>query len=415
MNSTPTRSPGTRAALTIALALASTAACSARTPAPATPAQAQAERDLPHYQGEPIHLQATRDPGGEISYEVRDARTHLMRGNAAMAEQRHDDALGHYRSLVDEFPGSSLTVAALYNMGLAYEAKGDPDRAVDSYRRLLAAHPEGPDSVDAHMRIGTVLADAGRFAESAAALEQLMARRDLSKHNQVEGWARLGYARLESGDPTAAAEVLDLAVDEWQVLRKYGENDADDDYYAAMAHYYDAQIAHRQFLDRPIRPERDRRLADIEARGALLRQANDRYADAMRIGQPYWATAAVYQISEIYKQMWDALVTAPPPADLAGEQLEVYRKELHGESRQLLETALTLHAKSVEMARLYQVDNRWSQASEARVAELGRILAAEASGELHTPTPGPPLVAGPTAELDQRVGPDDYVPARADL
>jgi tetratricopeptide (TPR) repeat protein len=409
----------TRLLATIALAAATTAACSARAPKPTTPAppqpEPQAERDLPHYQGEPIHLQARRDPGGEISYEVRDARTHLLRGNAAMAEQRHDDALGHYRSLVEEFPGSSLTVAALYNMGLAYEAKGDPDHAVDSYRRLLAAHPEGPDSVDAHMRIGAVLADAGRFAESAAALEQLMARRDLSKHNQVEGWARLGYARLEGGDPAAAAEVLDRAVDEWQVLRKYGDNDADDDYYAAMAHYYEAQIAHRQFLDHPIRPERDRRLADIEARGALLRKANDRYADAMRIGQPYWATAAVYQISEIYKQMWDALVTAPPPADLAGEQLEVYRKELHAESRQLLETALTLHSKSVEMARLYQVDNRWSRASAARVAELGRILAAEATGQLHTPTPGPPLHAGPTAELEQRLGPDEYVPARADL
>lgn len=396
----------------------SAAACGARsrpatTPTPAT--EPTAESDLPHFRGEPIRIEARRDPAGEISYDVIDPRAHLSRGNAALAEQRYDDALGHYRALLAEFPDSSLAVAALYNTGLAYEGKGDPGRAVDSYRRLLAAHPEGPDSVDAHLRIGAVLADAGRFAESAAALEQLMARRDLSKHNQVEGSARLGYARLELDDTAAADQVLDRAVDEWQVLRKYGDNDADDDYYAAMAHYYRAQIAHRQFLDHPIRAEGDRRVADIEAKGGLLRRANDRYTEAMRVGQPYWATAAVYQISEIYKQMWDALVTAPPPVDLTAEQVEVYRRELHKESRQLLETALTLHANSVELARLYQVDNRWSQASVARVSELGRILASESSGQLHTPVPAEPMVAGPTAELDQRMGPDDYVPARADL
>ena len=51
---------------------------------------------------------------------------------------------------------------ALFSLGNAQTASGDFDKAIDSYRRAIAAKP---DFAEAHFRLGSVLSETGHIAE----------------------------------------------------------------------------------------------------------------------------------------------------------------------------------------------------------------------------------------------------------
>jgi tetratricopeptide (TPR) repeat protein len=55
--------------------------------------------------------------------------------------------------------------AALFSLGNAHMADGDYEKAIESYRRAVAAKP---DFAEAHFRLGSVLSETGRIAEGFA-------------------------------------------------------------------------------------------------------------------------------------------------------------------------------------------------------------------------------------------------------
>jgi hypothetical protein len=151
-------------------------------------------------------------------------------------------------------------------------------------------------------------ADHQQWAEAAATLDAALARTHLTFADRVEALARRGYVELEQHRYDAAEASLSAAVAEWRKAPRI-----EDPYYIAMAHYYRGELMHRRFAERAVRSGDDEMVADLDAKRALAAEAYDRWREALRFHQAYWATAAGYQMSQIFVELWEAHVRAPYP------------------------------------------------------------------------------------------------------
>lgn len=412
-------------ALVLALA---TAACSARqTPAhtpdaaqardparagqqrPADPAPAaEAERV---YELEALRIEvAGRDAEGEPELVSYDAQALLDEGNDALARGHPDDAIARYEKLLLVFPDSGLVPAAVYNLGLAHEARGDHERAIARFRSLAEDEALGRDAVDAHLRLAAVLAELARWAEARRTLEALLGRDDLTHDERIEGMARLGYVAIEQQDHATAERVLRDALDYHAKLGARLRTLS----FVAMCHYYLAQIPHRQFRAIPMRLPDAQLERDLAAKAELVALAYERYVDVLGIRDGYWATAAGYQMSQIYKELWDDIVSAPIPSQLSPEAAAYYAREVHERVRSMLEKAMDGHLRNLELAEAFGTGTEWSEASRVRAGEIARILAREAAGEAVSVRDDASAPAGQTA-AGEALAPERYVPARVEL
>ncbi|RMH37858.1 MAG: hypothetical protein D6689_20630 [Deltaproteobacteria bacterium] len=421
------RVPRARAAA--AVALAGIAACGGvQRPAVRVPAAVKSARAEPPagatpraeppaaprvYRFEPMRIDVVTDDTGAERVVAYDAGDLLDAGNEALAGGRADEALRYYDQLLADFPDSALVPAALFNAGLAHEQRREWDRAIARYRELAESPAaRAADAIDGALRLAAVLAELERWGEATAALERLLARDDLSDGARIEALARLGYVLIESGDYPGAEDVLRSALAYYDDIRDRVVLDTD--YYVAMCHYYLAQIPHREFLAIPIRLPDKQTKRDLDAKADRLLIAYDRYLATVEVGNPYWASAAGYQLASMYKQYWDALVRAPIPPRLGPEAADLYVKEVHRLSRQFLDKALAAHQKNASLEDR-GIRTVWTEASREQVAVITDILAREAAGELVVPEAGDAAAPAPRLDPDAGTAAVDYVPGRVDL
>jgi tetratricopeptide (TPR) repeat protein len=423
-----------RALLTVAATLALGSACGARAagpPATAASGPATAASPSPTSQPtspaappvirlEPMRIEVIRDAKGREQVVAYDARELFDAANEALLADRNEDALRGYDQLLAEFPDSVYAVPALFNAGLAHEARRENEAAIARYRELAGRRAPSRDVIDALVRMGAVMAELERWSDAAATFEQLLDREDLTAADRVEALARLGYVLLEAKDYIGAEEVLRSALGYHDELTRTGAAaELDTDYYVAMARYYLAQIPHRQFAAIPIRLPDKQIERDMEAKAELVLIAHDRYLKTVELGNPYWATAAGYQLASMQKEFWDALVITPVPEHLPPEAATFYTKEVHRLSRVFLDKALTTHRKNVELAEVRGISTVWVEASRRAASEVAAIIARESAGEIVVPTTGPAAAAPAPGPGNRADGSDDgilpYIPGRVDL
>jgi len=382
-----------------------------------TPAKKPSQKKKqPVVELEPLRIQVIKNKDGTEKVISFDARQLLDEGNVALTAGRNDQALARFDKLLNFFPSSRLVVPALYNAGLAHEGKRAWDAAIRRYRRLLKSSPPSRDAIDAHIRIGAVLSELQRWGTATKQFEAMLARTDLSSSDRVEGMARLGYVLVEQKNYARAEKLLEGALLYARKIRHTAPLSST--YYIAMAGYYYGRIPHRQALAIPLRvsgPGGDDQLTkDIKTKADTLRLAYDRYLVAVRLLNPYWSTAAAYQMSQMYVEFWETLVLAPVPPQLGPKNAEQYKKELHRQALVFLQKALAGHTKNVELAEAFKTSTPWSQSSRSKATEIAGILAKETSGTLVVPKrrrDGTPLPRGGTVNTRHK----GYVPGRVDL
>ncbi|MBI4512426.1 MAG: tetratricopeptide repeat protein [Deltaproteobacteria bacterium] len=364
---------------------------------------------------EPLRIDVSPGPGGEA--RVYDARTLLEEGNESLVQGQYDVALQQYDRLVRDFPGSSLIPAALYNAGLASEGKGDFTTAAERYRNAIERIPPGSrDSLDAHYRLGAVLAELRQFADSSRIFESVLDHENLSVQDRMEALARLGYALVELGDFSGAEEVLRGGIKFRRDLRP--DEALDSPYFVAMCQYYLGDIPRRQFEAIPLRLPAQQLDLDIEQKSELFLLARDRYMKTVEYGDPNWGTAAVFQIGTMYREFWNDFMAVPVPPDLTGQEVDAYVKLVNEnqELRRLLEKSILYHERNIAMSKRARVDSPWTEASLVAVEEVLRIVAGQQKGEYIRPgTPTQRRETNAGAGTGPATRPDDYIPARLNL
>jgi tetratricopeptide (TPR) repeat protein len=322
----------------------------------------------------------SRGVGGEPQMETVATGDLFKQANVAAKEGRYDEAIGLYRRIVAEFGDSGFAPVSLFNIAAIDDARGDPDATITTLRELIDSYPQSRESIDGHLYIAAVESEHKHFAEAVATLDQLLARANLTYADKLEAGARRGYGQLELGQLDAARESLTDALDTWKRAPHI-----DDPYYVAMASYYLGEVAHRQFTAAPVRLPDDQIIADLEAKRVFAASAYDRWRDTLDYKQPYWSSAAGYQMSQIFFELWEATVRAPYPDRIATEGRPKYIADLHARVREYLTKALDGHRMNVELAKAYGVDTSWSQGSDERAVQIMQVMAREDAGQLVTP------------------------------
>lgn len=322
----------------------------------------------------------TRAPGGDPELtSVASADLFQQAGAAARAGRRRE-AIGLYRQLVAEFPESQYAPVALFDIAALYDGEADLTATITALQELVERYPAARESVEGHLYMAALQADHRQWSEAAATLDAALARPYLTFADRVEALARRGYVELEQHRYDAAEASLSAAVAEWRKAPRI-----DDPYYIAMAHYYRGELMHRRFAECAVRTGDDEMVADLDAKRALAVQAYDRWREALRFHQAYWATAAGYQMSQIFVELWEAHVRAPYPHRIDVVTRPTYVADVHTRVRPDLEKALEGHRMNVELAKAYGVDTAWSRGSERQAAAIMELLARDTPGSYVAP------------------------------
>lgn len=334
------------------------------------------------YDLEEIKLVVSRDPGGDARIDAVAPSTLLDQGRAALDAGRPQEAIALFRRLAAEFPTSRLAPAALYYVGVVLEGLADVPGAIAAYHDVVGTFPTGPESLAAHLRIAGLQAERKDFAAADKTLMAILARPDLAAAERLEALARRGYVQLELGRAADAEASLRGAVTIW--LRA---NTIDDHYYIAMAHYYLAELRHREMMAIKLRSALDELKADLVAKETLAAAAYDEWKRALVLQDPYWALASGYRMSHIFFELWQTAVTSPFPDGLDPAARTFYTTDVHDRVRRHLSTAFEGHQMNVRLAEAYGVTNGWSEASKTRALQIAAILAREGRGEMSAVVP----------------------------
>jgi len=180
-------------------------------------------------------------PEAAVEYQaVLNADPHFPSGaidlaGVLAAQQKFGDAITVLQQALQLSPSAEETVSLGAALGVTYAESGDLPKATDTLRQLVADHP---DSANAHLALGTVLAQQGESASPGAIVE---------------------FREAVRLDPLAAAASLALGgalleqkkySDALAVLQKYLERHPDDAQDAQMAEGYHLEGRSYEGLDR---------------------------------------------------------------------------------------------------------------------------------------------------------------------
>jgi tetratricopeptide (TPR) repeat protein len=336
--------------------------------------------DPEHYDLEEIRL--TADAAGGITATAPSQL--LDQAKAALDAGHPQESIALYRKLATDFPDSKLAPAALFNVGVILENLGDTAAAITAYRDVVAAHPTGRESLDAHLRAAGLEAEKKDWKGSERTLREIDRRADISHLDRIEVQARLGYVLLMQERAAEARVALEASIAAWRKATR-----VDDRYFIAMAHYYLGELAHREFGKVLLRSADTMLKADLVKKEELAAQAYDRWRQALEMKDPYWSLASGYRMSHMFMELWTTAVRAPLPDGLDPAAKGYYEVEVHDRVRRHLHTALEGHEMNAKLAVAYGVENAWSQASKVRALEIAGILARESKGEIVTPPVAP--------------------------
>ena len=378
------------AAWCLTLASMGLLACGPSIPAPAKIPQSskRAARKPVRINMEPFKLKAVqthKDP----RVEVLDAASLFDRGGRLLSAKKYREALVAYDRLLQHFPGSRYISSTLYNAGLCHEYQGQFDRAAKRYTALINRFGARKDGIDAAFRLGGCYAELQNWPSSAQVFEVLLQRKDLGVSDRVEAQARKGLAHFRLGDYRKARTTLKGAVNFHKTVE--ATERLDSDFFLAMVHYYLAAIPHVKFRKVKVDSTQKRVMArTLDEKARLLLVSQSRYIRTIKVKNPYWATAAGFQVGSLYREFYTVLLTSLPDfsrqarsnarrsgvtVDEARKLLvKVYMEEVHKAVKPLLTKAIRVFEKNILMAERVGVRSNWVGKSRHQVNELKHLL-----------------------------------------
>ncbi len=353
--------------------------------------QARSTQQIQSIEMEDMHITVGKNAqGGEEDFEAYDAPTLFREADALFEADKFADAAQKYEKLVVEFSDSAWAPPALFNAALSLEALGRYGEASDRYKRVVALFPSSKNAKDAALRQAACLAEVGQWVQSAEALAQVEKRDDLSLSDRLETMTRHGLALFELKDLSGAEAKFQqsLALHE----SRKAEDQLQNNFFLAMSQFYVAHIAHQRFRDLPLRLPQKQLVLDLDSKAKTFLLANSKYVETIKLKNPTWATAAGYHVGTLYRELYDAMIAAPVPTEVAKSDSKViYDLLLREQLRHLLTKAKDVLESNVKMAERVGVKNGWIERSTEQLGELDKLLTA-----LDNPTPSSPTDAPKT-------------------
>ena len=319
----------------------------------------------------PTHIDA--QPRIVTPDEVTTESELARRGERALMEQRWQDAVNAYRTLVDTNPTETHAAEYLFNLGLALEGMQDRVKARDSFLRVAQRFPDGPRARAALVRAASLDAYLEDWNALAGIGDVLLARGDLEDIDRVVALGARGLARVELGDDrTASADIHD------------GLDLADQLHYGARD-VLPVAVAQLRFALGELRRVRSERIvfapcqptswtsSTKDARGLLEAQAA--YAMAVRSIDPHWAAMGGYRVGAMYRMLHRDLMQIPtPPTSKTPRQKQIFYAFMHVRFRVLLEKGLREIDQTIALGERTSDTSPWVERARDAKKEMQTAL-----------------------------------------
>ncbi|MEE9384184.1 MAG: hypothetical protein V3V08_12305 [Nannocystaceae bacterium] len=330
----------------------------------------------------------------------------LDRARAALDDQDGARAAALLGRVLTSDPEPDMLRAVYAGLAHAHELLRDCRAAIRAYEAYLQHFADANDRHAILSRRGACEAEIGAWERSASSYRGSREGRDLPPSAMVEALAREGYARFQFEQFEQADVLLAEAGAVYERSQEQASERFATYYFVGMARFYRAAILHRAFREQHIRAGRQEMDDDYQRKLELLLSAQDAYKDTIKLKHVFWVSAAGFQWGSMFAEFYDALMYAPVPEWLDGEQRKVYFEALKAQIRPIMNDAIWVFEKNLEVARKLGYENRFIERSQLQLNGLQRLLLAGDAllGMQH------PRVA-PISEADGPTRPEDLFPA----
>ncbi len=301
----------------------------------------------------------------------------LAKGRAAYAAQDYATAAKCFSRGADFYPDSPLHAALNYNAGLALLQQHEWAQALERFKVLAEPKTGQGDALDAAFQEAACLYFLDDYAEAADLLTVLGARHDIPESERLSAQVDLGVCQVELDQYSEAEHSLREAVRSYQ-HDQLSERMPEE--VAAKGEFFLGEIYRIYFsavkLD-PATRSIEELGADLEQKAEELLSAQGHYLRSIRIGTPHWATASGYRIGSLYEELYHAMIEAPIPKDLDGEQTDMYREELTKRIRVLVTKAINIYDQTLAAANRIGEDNPFVTQTHESLERMKTLLLQE--------------------------------------
>jgi tetratricopeptide (TPR) repeat protein len=333
-----------------------------------------------------------RQAAGDVSGAVQDflrvaqvapsspvrAQAEFDAATLLLGAKRWREAAGVLERFRLEHAGHLLAKEVDAKLAVAYLEAGEPAKAAAEYERVAAAEGEPHDVRRAALwQAAELHAAAGDKASAARVYASYVARFPAPIAAAIDARQLLADLAREGGDEATRLRWLGEIV---TADRAAGAERSDRTRFLAAG----ASLELARPLDSQARAIR---LAlplekSFATRRKALEAALDAYAVAESYGVASVATASVYAMADLYRDLGRALLESDRPKGLDDEELEQYGLLLEEQAFPFEEKAIGLHERNARLAA-QGVYDEWVRRSYADLAQLkpGRYARAERSTE----------------------------------
>lgn len=121
-------------------------------------------------------LSAAPPPSAAVAADGTDETTLYNRGLEQLRTRDYAGAMETFRNLASAFPNGQLADNTQYWLGEAYYVTQDYPQAAAAFQRVLTNWPNARKAPDALLKLGYTQLEQGRQAEGRASLQQVVAR-----------------------------------------------------------------------------------------------------------------------------------------------------------------------------------------------------------------------------------------------
>lgn len=234
---------------------------------------------------------------------------------------------GEYERVAKESPNPQLRAAALLQAGDLYGQASNADRALEEYSRYVDEFPKPVEAaVETRSKIAAIYKSKGDQAQYTHQLEQIVHTDDAAGGERTD--------RTRNIAARAALELSKPIYDQFAALK--------------LVQPFDHSLQEKQrSMDTAIKAFT--RLVDYQ------------------VGEV--TAAATFYMAETYANFSQSLRESERPADLGGDGLKDYDKQLASAAQPLQDKAIAIHEKNLELMRR-GLNNAWTQKSLDRLAVL---------------------------------------------
>jgi tetratricopeptide (TPR) repeat protein len=248
------------------------------------------------------------------------------------------------------------------------EEVGQFDKALEAYRRLKDSFPDAVGAVKLDFRFAYCYENLEQWRPAFAHLNAALQFPKISPAEKIQAEGRIAIATYHLGDLENAKRLLRAAIETYQDLRS--RKITVDNYYFAKTCFTLGDVYFGQFQAVKLEGDQSQLEQSLESKATLFILARAQYLKAIKTYDQTWMFASLFRIGQGYELFYFAMLEAPVPPDVEGEQKARYTELLKERLEPVIQKALEAYRQNLKLGANLKVENPWIEQTRQHYEKL---------------------------------------------